>query len=189
MIMYNTLEQLPYLAYRIINYLFSNETIWKILGYDTYDCLEKGNLTEDEKVDLIWTKGEQSKKNVFLTPMEIAIIDNSKTVIKLYDYQIVPENHLSAIVCMRFEILYIGESAMIDYNGYPCSRLAVIKTELMKSLNGCDIGGVGKLEFNNMLSRWCGSTQSLGNNKNVVGDTLTFALRVSTLREREDNEN
>jgi len=185
-VMYNTLEQLPYLAYRITNYLFANEVIWKILKYDDYDCLDKPNLTEDEKASLIWTKGDQSKCSVFLTPMEVDIIDNSKTVFKLYDYQIVPESHLTSIVCMRFEILCMGKSTMLDYNGYPCSRLSVMKAELVKSLNGSDIGGVGMLEFNNMLSRWCGATQSLGNNKNVVGDTLTFALRTSTLRENEN---
>ena len=53
---YNDYKSMPYIPYRIIEYLANNnENIWKILKYNTYDCLSKEDLTFDEKMKLIWS--------------------------------------------------------------------------------------------------------------------------------------
>lgn len=186
-IMYNTFDDLPYVAYRIVTFLFGNENLWKLLKYDSYDCLSEPNLTEEEKISMIWTnQEEQMDCNVFLTPLILDSIEDSRTILKVFDYTITPENRVSSILCMRFEYINLGKSLMVDYNGFPCSKITAIKTELLKSLNGADVGGVGMLEFDTMLSRWCGSTLDLGNNKNAVGDSLTMAVRIATLSEQEN---
>ena len=54
--MYNNFLSMPYIPYRIIEYLaYNNENIWKILKYNTYDCLSEENLTFEEKMSLIWS--------------------------------------------------------------------------------------------------------------------------------------
>lgn len=189
-IMYNTFDNLPYVAYKIVTYLFSNENLWKLLKYDSYDCLSKPNLTEDEKIEMIWRDQEyQMNCNVFLVPLVLDSIGDSRTILKVFDYYITPETRLSSILCMKFEYINLGKSLMVDYNGYPCSKLVVIKTELLKSLNGVDVGGVGTLVFDTMLSRWCNSSQDLGNSKNAVGDSLIMAVRLSTIGEQENGQN
>lgn len=186
-LLYNSYETVPYIAYNIVNHLLKNEVIWKILKYDDYDALSKDDLTDDEKIDMIW-RGQENQEdyNVFLTPMEVDIIDDSKTRLKIYDYMIVGQNKDIGILLMRFNILCFNKSTMIEYNGIPCSRLTVMKAELLKELNGADVGGVGVMEMNNELQRYCGSTQDSGNNKNVIGDTLTMALQISTLSQNRN---
>ena len=42
MAMYNDFLSMPYIPYRIIEYLaYNNENLWKILKYNTYDCLSQ----------------------------------------------------------------------------------------------------------------------------------------------------
>ena len=46
MALYNDYKFMPYIPYRILEYLANNnENLWKILKYDTYDCLSKEDLT------------------------------------------------------------------------------------------------------------------------------------------------
>lgn len=50
MALYNKFSQMPFIPYRILEYLaYKNENIWKILKYDDYRCLEKPQLTFQEK--------------------------------------------------------------------------------------------------------------------------------------------
>ena len=51
MSMYNNFVSMPYIPYRIVEYLaYNNENLWKILKYNTYDCLSKNDLTFEEKM-------------------------------------------------------------------------------------------------------------------------------------------
>ena len=44
---YNAYKSMPYIPYRIIEYLANNnENIWKILKYNTYDCLSREDLKD-----------------------------------------------------------------------------------------------------------------------------------------------
>ena len=188
-VLYNQFDLLPFIPYNIMLYLLDNEEIWKILKYDEYDCLDKPNLTEDEKLSMIW-RGEENQQdyNVFLTTLDLDSVKDSRTIIKLYDYMISPENHITSIVCMKFDLICLGKTGVINYKGATCNRTTVLKTLLLQALNGADVGGVGMLMFDNKLSRWCGSTQNLGNNKNAQGDSLIMALRTSTLKDENGKD-
>ena len=53
---YAKFEHLPQYQNNIITYLIkNNENIWKLLYYNTPDCLQQNNLTIDQKSALIYT--------------------------------------------------------------------------------------------------------------------------------------
>ena len=186
---YNQFEQLPYLGYNIISYLFRNEMIWKLLKYDDYDCLEKPNLTDDEKSQMVWrNQDNQSDYNVFLTKLELDSVGDTRTILKIYDYSITPENRLLATICTKFDVVTIGKAHLVDYNGVPVNRVTLIKQQIIKTLNGADVNGVGEMAFDTMLSRWCTSTLDLSNNKNAYGDSFVLACKMGTLGVNEYGE-
>lgn len=188
-VLYNQFDSLPTIPYNIMLYLFDKEDVWKLLKYDDYDCLAKPNLTEDEKISMIW-RGEEKQEdfNIFLTTLDLDSVKDSRTILKVYDYMISPENHITSVVCIKFDMICLGKSGVINYNGKTCNRTTVLKTLLLQALNGVDVGGVGMLMFDNLLSRWCGSTQNLGNNKNAQGDSLVMALRLTSLKDNNGKD-
>ena len=84
--MYNNFLSMPYIPYRIIEYLaYNNENIWKILKYNTYDCLSEENLTFEEKMSLIWShQADQENYRIFFTALVENMIPLSDTMIKIY---------------------------------------------------------------------------------------------------------
>ena len=68
MAMYNNYKFMPYIPYRIIEYLaYNNENLWKILKYNTYDCLSNDDLTFEEKMQLVWSyQSNQEDYRIFL---------------------------------------------------------------------------------------------------------------------------
>ena len=143
--MYNSMATLPYIPYRIMEYLALNdEIIWKLLKYNTYDALSKSNLTTQEKMALIWANDDkQEKYSVFFTNLVEDAITQSKTILKLYRYFSNTENLWLADVIYAFDILYGGNMYMVGYNGVPVSRGDLITQRILEVLNGAYVGGVG----------------------------------------------
>ena len=67
-------SNLDNIEWKIINYLINDQSkyaeyLWKILKYDTEDCLTKPNLTKSEKMDLVYkNNGDATPFRVFMTP-------------------------------------------------------------------------------------------------------------------------
>lgn len=187
--LYNQLNAMPYIPYRIISYLANDpkaEDLWKLLKYNTEDALLKPDLTLDEKIELICkNNANQNDYSVFFT----RLIENEqtieRTIIKLYKINTIPDSRLQAICPYSFDILTGAKTVVVDYNGIPCSRLDVIESILAQSLNGADVGGVGLLEYNRELNRVCGAVYGIGNNTSYIGQSVVFAVRVSGLHDKE----
>ena len=179
---FNQFSSLPSIPYLIIEKLMENENIWKILKYPTYDCLSENNLTLDEKSNMIWkNKEKQTDYNVFLTPLVEDMIYDSTTILKCYRYYNVPTNHLNAVVTYEMDILYGGKISLIEYNGIPCNRSDVMEMEIMKTLNGADVGGIGYFQFNRELSSFCQSRMVLGNDKTFTGTSIIMGTNLSNI--------
>ena len=178
---YNKFVSMPFIPYRIMEYLaYNNENIWKILRYDTYDCLSKSNLTFDEKMDLIWkNQGNQQDYRVFLTWLVENMIPDSITLLKLFRYNTMPQNNLEAYATYEFNLLYGGKIALIDYQGVPCSRGDVLEAEILQTLNGKDVGGVGMLQFNRQVSSVSHSQLNIGNNETFEGISLWMGIYIN----------
>lgn len=180
---YNKYDLMPYIPYRIIEYLATNnENLWKILKYNTYDCLSKDNLTLEEKMKLIWTgQTKQETCNIFFTDLIEDSIPAEKSILKIYKYFTIPNNNINADALYEFDILYGGKVSLIDYNGYPCNRGDVCEAEILSTLNGVDVGGVGRLEFNRMKSSMSKSGLNIGDNKSFTGTSLIMATNISDI--------
>ena len=172
--MYNILASLPQAPYNILTYLaLNNENIWKMIKYNSYDALSYPNLTFEEKLKYVWKNGKQEDFSVFFTNLIEDAICQSKCILKIYQYYIhaEPNVYLSTPI-YAFDFLYGGQMSLIDYNGVPANRGDVFIHEILKTLNGVNIGGVGKLVFSSDLSRYSASRAIIGNSKTFTGVSL-----------------
>lgn len=182
----NSYKTLPYIPYNIVSFLINDpeaENIWKILKYSDYDCLSKPNLTTQEKVDLICLNQQhQEDYNIFLNNLIENMIPNEKTILKIYRVQTTLDTKtkgMAGIALYKFDVLYGGKMAVIEYDKTPCNRGDVFEMELLKCLNGAEIqGGAGLLEYSSDLSRLCGSSINWGNQDTYSGHSIIMGIRI-----------
>ena len=183
MALYNDYKFMPYIPYRILEYLANNnENLWKILRYDTYDCLSQPDLSFEEKMKLIWShEGNQEDYRIFITALVENLIPTSTTMLRIYKDVTIPQTHINAIAGYEFDILYGGKISMVEYNGIPCNRGDVCEAEILSTLNGVEVGGVGKLEFSKRKLGASRSALNIGDNKNFTGTSLLLAVDISDI--------
>lgn len=176
--MYNSLSALPNAPYNILEYLvLHNENIWKMLKYNSYDALSKPNLTNKEKMELLWRTGKQEDCGVFFTNLIEDAICESKCIFKLYQYYIHanPNGYISTVV-YAFDFLYGGTMSLVEKDGIPVNRGDLFINEILATLNGVEIGGIGKFQFNDDLSRYDAARSVIGNSKTFTGVTLYMSV-------------
>lgn len=176
---FNQFTSMPFYVYRIIERLIENDNICKILKYNTYDCLSKPNLTHDEKIALIWTNNDNRMDlyNIFMTNTMVNQINDSKSILQCYRYRTNPDNRVIATLSYKFDFMFGSTIALMDYEGYPCNRGDVMEMEIMKTLNGQDVAGVGYLQYNRLLTRDCGSIVGIGNASTFTGISIVFGTQ------------
>lgn len=183
--LFNTFASLPNIPYNIVVHLAKDpkaDNLFKLLKYNDYDALGKPNLSLQEKLSLVWKNDpDQNKYNIFFTQMVENEQTEERTLLKIYKYTTSPENAQTAVVSYEFDILTGGKITMVEYNGYPCSRLDVAEAILLESLNGIDVNGVGYFQFNQQLSRLDRSYYGIGNNTNFTGHGIIMSVMVSDL--------
>jgi len=82
------------------------ENIWKLLADDTQDALFKPLLTREEKTKLIYMGTDMSTtRKVFMLPYIDDKWDNQGSRIDIYVDRIVPQNHLTSVVNVVFEVI------------------------------------------------------------------------------------
>lgn len=162
-------------AYKILEYLALSpkaENLWKMLKYNDYDALSKPDLTFAEKMALVWKTGKQEDYSVFFTNLIEDSIAESKCLLKIYTYMIQPQNLYMGAVVYSFDWLFGGQMSLVEFNGYPVSRADLFVNIILDTLNGVNIGGVGKLAMDDDLSRYLGGTSVIGNSKTFTGVVL-----------------
>lgn len=172
--MYNSLSALPNAPYNILTYLAqNNENIWKMLKYNSYDALSQSELSMSEKLDLVWKNGPQEDYSVFFTNLIEDEICESKCILKIYQYYIHanPSIYVSTPV-FAFDFLFGGKMSLIDRDGIPVNRGDLFVHEILKTLNGVYIGGVGQLQLSDDLSRYSAGRAVIGNSKTFTGVVL-----------------
>lgn len=171
--MYNSLAALPPSLYNILTYLvLNNENIWKMLKYNSYDALSKPNLTNKEKFELLWKTGPQEKYGVFFTNLVGDAVCQSKCILKMYQYYIQASGLYTGTLVYAFDFLYGATMALVEKDGIPVNRGDLFIHEMLKTLNGVEIGGVGKLQFNDDLSRYDSAKSVIGNSETFTGVVL-----------------
>lgn len=203
---FNRFPNLDSLEWNIIMHLVNSDSIyasklWKILKYDTEDCLLKPEVSRKDRLNLIYTNnGEASIKRVFMTPyIDDAWVEQSSHL-HIYVGTIVPENNILSKVNIIVETIVhnkisniVGDATgdylatvnptELDEEENPKilfkNRETVMLKSILAELNGKDVNGVGTLQFNNTLSPYSNSRQYLWNNKTFYGHQTVLATMMS----------
>jgi len=179
MSVYNRFNQLPYVPYQIVSYLAEqNDRIFKLLKYNGIDALNKPNLTMEEKLDMIYVDdGEEFDKNIFFKPLIGEEMVDSVSQLRLYKYSISPTDALTSVITYRFDIIVGSKTSLVYDDKIPCTRTDIIETELLNTLNGIDLFGTGRFQFNRDLSTTDKQLLTLSNSKQFFGSYLTMSVR------------
>lgn len=181
---YNQYDGLQNFTLLIIQHLMlNNEDIWKLLKYDTQDALEKPNLTREEKAKLIYpgaSGGDMDDYRVFRTPYLDDLTTNQQTQLRVYLESITPDTRLYGTVDVNIEV--ICHVKMIELNDYQ-NRAESIVWQVIKTLNGADVGGIGKLFFDRSGSFYDLIKMNRYNNRNFYGYTITMSTKMGNISE------
>ena len=143
---YNTYESYPLISYNCIKYLMdNNELVWKLLKYTDNRPYEKSNLTKSEKGALIY--GGQPNSALFNVFMDFGADDsitNEVSILRISPLELVPNNYVWGSITLGCEVyVHYKINTMSNYQ----TRCDTIIHELIKTFNGAEISGVGKLFF------------------------------------------
>lgn len=154
---YNRFVNISNFSINIINYLIDhNETIWKLLKYETNDALSKPNLTTDEKTNLIYS-GMSSADNpanyhdiekeyrIFTKGMSSDAIEEYCSQLHIFLGKLSPQNRVTGRVDMYIQIISHNAILILDN----CqNRNEVLLQQIINTLNGATIEGRTQLSFN-----------------------------------------
>lgn len=174
----NTFNSMPQIPYQILTYLIdNNENLFKLLKYNSTDALQKDDLTKKEKIALLYTEvGQEDEYHIFLKPLIGEEMTDSVTQLRLYKARITPTTNLKAVLNYEFDIVVGTKTNLVyDNNGIPCSRLDMIESEIINSLCGTSMFGVGGFQFNRELSNLCVQNTGLSNSKSFFGSSFVLA--------------
>lgn len=139
--MFNRFVNLDNIEWNLLMHLVNSETkyaqnIWKILKYDTPDCLLQDNLTRTERLNLLYTgNGEATVKRAFMTPyIDDGWVEQSSHL-HIFVSTVEPKNHLTAVVNITVETIIHNKIANIIGEADP---EALIKNDDGSS-NNCDM--------------------------------------------------
>ena len=174
----NTFNSMPQIPYQILTYLIdNNENLFKLLKYNSTDALQKNDLTKKEKIALLYTEvGKEDDYHIFLKPLIGEEMTDSVTQLRLYKARITPTTNLKAVLNYEFDIVVGTKTNLVyDNDGIPCSRLDMIESEIINSLCGTSMFGVGGFQFNRELSNLCVQNTGLSNSKSFFGSSFVLA--------------
>lgn len=208
---FNNFSEVPRIPYKILEILLGDNDdkitentkygvptkiaeIWKMLKYNTNDCLEqkfdkkKGEfvpikkwLTFDERKAMIWdgSQADEGQCSLFLKPLIGTSLNTAEmqTQIRLYRISTMPINQYEGVLCYEFDIITNERTCLVERNKELMERTDLIENTLLSVLNGRDIGvGTGYLTFNKELTRSCGSMLNINNSKTLYGRSIVFGL-------------
>lgn len=199
---FNRFVNIDSIEERIINHFVTSETdeanrICKLLKYPDSRALLKPNLTRNEKSQLVdMDSSNQEDKRFFRSPFIEDAMTVQCSLIRVYIDSIVPKNHLNSIVNVGFDI--VTHNKIINVYNDACddlenpeqfrpieqevmmkSRNSVILKNLLAEINGLEIAGVGKFQFNQQLSVFSQAKLGIFNNKNYMGYKVIVPVMMS----------
>lgn len=176
----NKFLSMPFIPFKIVMALLDNDNFCKLIYYNTIDALDRPNLTVAQKRAMIWDgQDDMEHYNIFLTNVQPNEETENRTVMKVYRYVTDPINRNIATVAYAFDILFGSKIPLVRYNGITCNRGDVIEMEIMRTLNGEDVAGVGYLQYDNDLTALCRSRVGVGNNYTFTGLSIIMATQIA----------
>ena len=148
---YNKYEGLPLLGYKCIAHLLDvNETIFKLLYYNSPDALDQSNVSAVDKRALIFQGQEKMEDyKIFMDSGQSDAWTTESTVLCIYPFDINPLNRTVGVTTLAFEVY--SHYKINHLNNYT-TRIDTIIQQLIKEFNGWGgLGEVGRLEFDNRM--------------------------------------
>lgn len=175
---YNSWEQVNMFSYNCISYLLqSNESIWKMLYYMTPDCLDKPNVPMNIKRNLIYNgQTDSSSFRLFMDGSNNDAFTQQCAILKIYPGLLIPDNHIIGTTSIAFDCLV--HYKVNTLNTYATRSLTMI-TELIKTLNGINIGGIGVLNMDRRVSPYNKVQFNLNNDKSFSGYSLVMCTKTA----------
>ena len=103
-------------------------------------------------------------------------------MIRIYPMSIYPDNHLMGTVYIAIETISHVKvvNLMSDDEVAPVkSRETVMLSEIMKTLNGKEVNGVGVLQFNREHGLQDKTLINIWNNRNFFGHTTVMSVKIA----------
>jgi len=155
---FNSFSEFPGMSYNIISYLMdNNELLWRLLVYNDNFAFrldtDHPNLTKAQKGLLVYDGlREQTSCRVFLDLKQDDSLTQEMTMLRISPIEIIPTDNVLGKVAIGFEIF---SHVKINTLGNYQTRVDMIVQQLLQSLNGQLIGGIGNLFFNSKTSSRC----------------------------------
>lgn len=175
---YNKFTYIRGMIYKILSeVLINNEEIWKLLKYPDSGALQESDLTTQEKRELIYSGvGDASDFRVFRSSFIEDGFDEEVTQLRMYISRLTPDFHTNGTVDFVIEILCHNKLLYLDEYE---NRLEVLLQQILETLNGIEVDGLGKLFFNKDARSTNQSILNLYNNKNFSGHTIIMSTRTA----------
>lgn len=172
---YNRFENLDGIETKIVNHLISSESkhakiFWKLLKYNDIYALSQPDLTEAEKIELVYNdNGEMTSKRIFFQPFINDAWQEQCCSVYIFVSDIDPFDHTRSNVSVTVETVVHSKICAIAGDGDPelnpeanpndsdaegniivayKNRATVLLKCILAELNGLYLDGIGYLQFN-----------------------------------------
>ena len=178
--------------------LKATHTIWRLLMYNDINAMNKPLPKYSDVVKLICNDEiTQTNKRIFRSPhMEEAFIQQG-SLIKIHIDSIIPQNEYIAqtnygveIIChnkiINVKVAEEDQTVIDIVDGIEVkveikSRVTMLAQAVLSLLNGADIAGVGRLQFNAGNFRYNQAQYGVWNNRNFEGMKIVIGALQSGL--------
>ena len=152
---YNKYLDFPDISYNCVSYLIkNNEMIWKLIKYETADAWNRTNLTQSEKGALIWNGQETSASaaKVFLDLGFDDAVTETTIMLRVSPIDLYPSTYIYGNVSIAFDV--IAHYKVNHLSNYK-TRLDMMAQQVIETMNGSEIGALGRLYFDARASSAC----------------------------------
>lgn len=192
---FNDFLEVPNIPYKIVEALITStsidaENFFKCLKYSESDCLDKPELTLNEKRKMIWSPDQngwtqEQDFNIFLKPLVGNSLDTAEqqTQIRIYEYNILPTTKFQSVLSYAFDFITEEKTSLIYSNDILVERTSFMQSCILSIMNGRDIAiGQNYFQFSRDFNRYAGSVLNISNSKSFYGRTLIMGLLYSNLQ-------
>ena len=154
---FNTFKNISKVPYTVImDYLFYNENIWKLIYYTVDEDgkpiarpLERPSLTSKQKRSLIYNGiDDVNKYRVFLSNVPISEeVTGQVQQIRIYRDRVLPKDAFMSNATWTIELPCHNAISTIIVDNIIVNRVDLLQEEILETLNGKEIGGIGTLMF------------------------------------------
>lgn len=125
--------------------------IWKLLFYNDAEAWSRNNITAEQKRSLIYAgQPDETLFRVFMGEKQTNSWVTEATILRIFPFSIAPENRTINTTLMVFDVY---SHYRINHLSNYTTRVDSLVEEIVATLNGVEIGGVGRLSLNMAMQK------------------------------------